>query len=75
MQWYLLVNKRDVLYPLEPENYWETYHFAVFSASMSSLTLIWKLLIQPIQTGCYQGVFQNTFDALVSKFDILAYNF
>jgi len=58
MQWYLLTTKKDVLYN-NPKYFWESYEFAVTSAVISSLVLVWKLIIEPIKTGCYNGQLMN----------------
>jgi len=52
IQWYLLTTKKDVLYN-NPEYFWKSYEFAVTSAVISSLMLVWKLVMEPIKTRCY----------------------
>ena len=56
MQWYLLTTKKDVLYK-DPEYFWESYEFAVTLAVISSLVLVWKLIVEPIKSGCHHGRF------------------
>jgi len=74
LQWYLIATKKDVLWN-EVESFWQSFEFAITSAVISCLMIVWKLVVEPVKTRCYSksGWFRVRRDPnvpKVSKFEI-----